>query len=100
MYRQRTRYRPENTVLVIVGYLDNQMRGEREEGLDQKQVAVQNWQETLFYSKYSMAYLQCCILYTLQQSLTLIITIMMVSYTDILLTLSRTPYMTKWQLSR
>jgi len=42
MYRQRTRYRPENTVLVIVGYLDNQMRGEREEGLDQKQVAVQN----------------------------------------------------------
>jgi len=47
-----------------------------------------------------MAYLQCCILYTLQQSLTLIITIMMVSYTDILLTLSRTPYMTKWQLSR
>lgn len=40
------------------------------------------------------------VLYTLQQSVTLIITIMMVSSTDVLLTLSRTPYMTKWQFSR
>jgi hypothetical protein len=27
------------------------MRGERKGGLEQKQVAVQTWQKTLFYSK-------------------------------------------------